>query len=217
MVTLIIPWYRSLSERHNSELLGALMTNLQAPGVTRVLLVSEVDPPALHHERLEFVSVPERPNFWRLFELVRDEGPFAVVNADCAVVDARPIAGLGVDDCLWITRWDVHHGAPLGRRYSLGGGADLFAFGTVPDRCERGEWAPGEVYCDRPLGAALVAAGYNVRNTPWAVPVLHFHAERVRQEDIDRPSSGEYTPFTVLPSFENRSPLWSEPFIDKIP
>lgn len=217
MATLVVPWYQSSSERHNSELLGALFSNLSCPGVSRILLVSETDPPPVRHEKLEFVSVKGRPTFWDLFDLVQGEGPFAVVNADCAVQDARFVDTLEGLECLWVTRWDVNYGAPLPDRYKLSWGADLFGFPSVPAKLPREPWAPGEVYCDRVLGVALVEAGYQVRNLPWAVPVVHLHARRVRDEDENRPSSGTFRAFSIVPTADHRSPLWSEPFCARVP
>ena len=213
MPTIIVPWYRSSSERHNSELLGALFSNLSAPGVERLICVSEDPPPPVSHPKLEFVTVDARPTFWRLFELVRDEGPFAVLNADCAIQDARHLSVLREPDCLWVTRWGVHHGKPGNGRYYLDGGADLFGFACVPDRLPKIPCAPGEVYCDRVLGRELQKAGYRPRNLPWAVPLIHFHAERVRLEDEERPATGEYTNWFAVPEGEPRSPLWHEPFV----
>jgi hypothetical protein len=215
MVTLIVPWYRSKSERHNSELLGALFSNLSAPGVTRVLLATEGAPPPVSHPLLEIVECKTRPTFWELFELVRDEGPFAILNADCSIVDARYVAELGPRQCLWITRWGVHHGKPGNGRYYLDGGADCFAFGAVPDDLPRSDVAPGQSYCDRVIGRELSEAGYELRNLPWAVPIIHFHAERIEAEDNDRPSFGLYTEFFVRPTGEHRSDKWVEPYVER--
>ena len=218
MALVILPWYRSDSPRHNSELMMALFHNLQCPGVDRVYLVSEYDPPSLAHSKLEFIRVDERPSFSSLFGLAATvPGPFIIVNADCALVDARAVDRLEPNDALWITRWDVRNGAPLSSRYALSWGADAFAFPAVPDRLPENVGAPGEAYCDRVIGRALAEAGYRVRNLPWAVPLLHFHAERVRSEDERRPSSGEYTAYSVRPTDELRSPLWKEPFVERVP
>jgi hypothetical protein len=216
--TLIVPWYRSRSERHNAELLGALFANLRAPGVERVLLVSECDPPPVHDPRLEVVPCQRRPTWWELFELVRDEGPFAIVNADCAVVDARHIATLGAEQCLWISRWEV---CPAPHRYLLARyGADLFGFGSVPDRIAGLAGHPGEYSADTFLGEALEAASYQVRNLPCAVPPVHFHAERDRSEEIARPGLGSECGYHSEPSGDHPSPLWSEtvpPFESRVP
>jgi hypothetical protein len=219
MVALLVPWYRSDSPRHNSELLGALFENLQAPGVDRLILVCDGDSPPVHHDRLEVVEHSGRPTFWDLFELARGAGPFAIVNADCSIVDLRHVAALGPDEWLWVTRWNIRRGEPCGaaRRYALDGGADLFAFPSVPERLPHEAWAPGEVYCDRALGLAMAEAGYAAFNRPWAVPILHYHAERVRAEDERRPASGKFAPFSVRPTFDFRSPLWHEPFAEKMP
>jgi hypothetical protein len=219
MVALLVPWYRSDSPRHNSELLGALFENLQSPGVDRLILVCDGDAPPVHHQRLEVVEHSGRPTFWDLFELARGLGPFAIVNADCSVIDARHIATLEHPDWLWVTRWSIRRGEPCGaaRRYALDWGADLFAFPRVPDHLPHGPWAPGEVFCDRALGVAMRDAGYVAHNRPWAVPCLHYHAERVRGEDERRPASGKYVAFSVRPEIDGRSPLWSEPFEQKVP
>jgi hypothetical protein len=214
---LVIPWYVSECPRHNSEIMLALFHNLTAPGVDRVVVVSEQGAPSIQHPRLEFVSAPARPSFWDLFEVVRDQGPFAVANADCAVVDLRLVDKLRGDAAFWTTRWDVYPGRPVGDRYRLSWGADLFAFAGAPDLLERGPWAPGEVYCDRAIGRAMVEAGYQVSNPSWGVPVLHFHASRVRSEDARRASSGIYKAFSVRPTELPRSPIWSEPFVEKVP
>lgn len=195
----------------------ALFHNLGAPGVDRVLIVSEVDGPRMQHPKLEFVSAPSRPTFWDLFEVARGCGPFAIVNADCAVVDLTLVDKLRAPDAYWVTRWDVYPGRPVGDRYRLSWGADLFAFAEVPDLLEKGPWAPGEVYCDRALGGALVEAGYSLTNPAWGVPVLHFHASRVREEDQARPASGKYKAFSIPPTVPPRSSLWTEPFCARIP
>jgi hypothetical protein len=217
VATILLPWYHSLSPRHQSELMLALFHTLTAPGVDRVLLVSEVPGPPLSHPRLEFVSAPRRPTFWDLFEVARGVGPFAICNADCGIIDARAIDTLRGDLCFWVTRWDVRYGAPLCHRYALSYGADLFAFPEVPERLERGPWAPGEVYCDRVLGRALSDANYLLSNPALGVPVVHFHHERVRVEDEMRPATGRYQAFAIKPTEHLRSPLWSEPFIERNP
>jgi len=163
---------------------------------------------------LELVECERRPTFWSLFELVR-EGPFCVLNADCSLVDARFIATLEGRQSLWVTRWGIKHGSPGNGRYYLDGGADCFAFAAVPNDLPRIPCAPGESYCDRVLGVELARAGYELRNLPWAVPVIHFHAERIPEEDRTRPATGEYCAFFVKPTGEHRSDRWKEPYVDR--
>lgn len=195
----------------------ALFHTLNAPGVDRVLVVSECSPPPLFHSKVEYVATEKRPTFWELFELARGIGPFAICNADCGIVDARAVDTLSGDHCFWVTRWELRYGAPIAHRYVLSYGADLFAFPEVPERLERGPWAPGEVYCDRVLGRALAESNYLLSNPAWGVPIIHFHHERVRAEDEERPATGEYRAFGIRPTEHLRSPLWTEPFVERQP
>ena len=207
MATLIVPWYRPHSDRHASELLCALIGSLRAPGLERLLLVSESEPPPLFDPRLEFVRTPARASWWDLFELVRDEGPFAICNADCAVVDLRHVALLLPHECLWISRWEPDGNS----RYRCAlYGADLFAFAAVPDRIEGHPGMPGEYGGDTRLGQALEAAGYRVRNLPCAVPIIHYHAERSPLDELSRPGLGQPCGYHCEPAGDYPSPLWRE-------
>jgi hypothetical protein len=158
----------------------ALGYTARAPGVDRLLIVTEsrapyVGPPG------KLIRLERRPSFWDLFDLVRGHpGPFAVLNADCALFDARVIDTLRGDQALWVTRWQLRKRPRPNELYwfdTSGGdyGADLFAFASVPERLPRDGCMPGEAYCDRVIGTTATEAGYQLRNLPCAVPIVHFH------------------------------------------
>lgn len=210
---LYTPFYQSSNEERNAENLFCLMQNLEHPDISKIFLLNEEDTLPFEHEKLVQISIPKRPSFAYVFDIIskQDNGSSIKILANTDIYFDETLAkakNIKDGEIYALTRWDLQ---PDGAKkfFLKYHSQDAWIFTSNIDS-SIGDFPMGQPGCDNRLIYQFKDNGFKVKNPSFSIHITHVHASGFRpyimQTEIEEV---EGTFDYVLPSYLN------EPIYDK--
>lgn len=180
---LYTPFYQSSNEERNAENLFCLMQNLKHPDISKIFLLNEEDTLPIEHEKLVHISIPKRPSFAYIFDIIsnQDNGSSIKILANTDIYFDETLAkakNIKDGEIYALTRWDLQ---PDGTKkfFLKYHSQDAWIFTSNIDS-SIGAFPMGQPGCDNRLIYQFKENRFKVKNPSFSIHITHVHTSGFR-------------------------------------
>lgn len=202
---LYTPFYISENAQRNAENLLCLEKNLNHPEIAKIYLLNEEDKLPFEHEKLVHISIPKRPSFAYVFDIIskQDNGSSIKILANTDIYFDKTLAkakNIKDGEIYALTRWDLQ--ADATKKFFLKyHSQDAWIFTSNIDSSV-GAFPMGQPGCDNRLVYEFKENRFKVKNPSFSIHITHVHASGFRpylNEKVIEKVDGNYD--YILPSY----------------